>query len=116
MGLFNALFKNRPKEPRQYEGLYKMLTGYQPRFTSWGGEIYESELIRAAINARATHVSKLRVETFGAAKPRLQNKLKHGPNQFQTWGQFLYRLATLLDVHNTAFITPVCMAAFTSKL
>ena len=107
MGLFDSLFKNRPKEPRQYEGLYKMLTGYQPRFTSWGGEIYESELIRAAINARATHVSKLRVETFGAAKPRLQNKLKHGPNQFQTWGQFLYRLATLLDVHNTAFITPV---------
>ena len=107
MGLFDALFKNRPKEPRQYEGLYKMLTGYQPRFTSWGGEIYESELIRAAINARATHVSKLRVETFGAAKPRLQNKLKHGPNQFQTWGQFLYRLSTLLDVHNTAFITPV---------
>jgi len=106
MGLFDALFKNRPKEPR-YEGLYKMLTGYQPRFTSWGGEIYESELIRAAINARATHVSKLRVETFGAAKPRLQNKLKHGPNQFQTWGQFLYRLSTLLDVHNTAFITPV---------
>ena len=107
MGLFDALFKNRPKEPRQYEGLYKMLTGYQPRFTSWGGEIYESELIRAAINARATHVSKLRVESFGAAKPRLQNKLKHGPNQFQTWGQFLYRLSTLLDVHNTAFITPV---------
>lgn len=107
MGLFDALFKNRPKEPRQYEGLYKILTGYQPRFTSWGGEIYESELIRAAINARATHVSKLRVETFGAAKPRLQNKLKHGPNQFQTWGQFLYRLSTLLDVHNTAFITPV---------
>jgi hypothetical protein len=24
-----------------------------------------------------------------------------------TWGQFLYRLSTILDIHNTAFITPV---------
>lgn len=107
MGLFDALFKNRPKDEGHYEGLYKMLTGYAPRFSSFGGQIYESELIRAAINARATHISKLRVEVNGAARPRLQNKLKHGPNQFQTWGQFLYRLSTLLDVHNTAFITPV---------
>jgi hypothetical protein len=37
----------------------------------------------------------------------LQNRLRHGPNQFQTWGQFLYRLSTILDIHNTAFITPV---------
>ena len=37
----------------------------------------------------------------------MQNKLKHGPNVYQTWSQFLYRLSTLLDVHNTAFIVPV---------
>jgi hypothetical protein len=84
-----------------------MLNGYTPRFTSYEGGVYESELIRAAINARATHVSKLQVEISGSAKPALQNKLQHGPNEFQTWGQFLYRLSTILDVHNTAFITPV---------
>lgn len=39
MGLFDALFKNRPKEKGNYEGFFKMLTGYQPRFTSFGGEI-----------------------------------------------------------------------------
>lgn len=107
MGLFDALFKFRPKEKGNYEGFFKMLTGYQPRFTSFGGEIYESELIRAAINARAIHISKLKVETMGAAKPALQRKLSHGPNQFQTWSQFNYRLSTILDVHNTAFIIPV---------
>ena len=107
MSLFDALFKNRPKEKGNYEGFFKMLTGYQPRFTSFGGEIYESELIRAAINARAIHISKLKVETMGAAKPALQRKLSHGPNQFQTWSQFNYRLSTILDVHNTAFIIPV---------
>lgn len=107
MGLFDALFKFRPKEKGNYEGFFKMLTGYQPRFTSFGGEIYESELIRAAINARAIHISKLKVETLGAAKPALQRKLSHGPNQYQTWSQFDYRLSTILDVHNTAFIIPV---------
>ena len=107
MSLFDAIFKNRPKPVGRYEGTYKMLNGYVPHFSTWGGSVYESELIRAAINARATHISKLKVETFGSARPALQNKLKHGPNQFQTWGQFLYRLSTILDIHNTAFITPV---------
>ena len=108
MGLFDLLFKNRPKEPAdRYESIFRMLNGYVPRFTNREGGVYESELIRAAINARATHVSKLKVEIDGAARPALQNKLKHGPNQFQTWSQFMYRLSTLLDVHNTAFITPV---------
>ena len=107
MGLFEAIFKNRPRVQEKYEGAFKMLNGYTPHFTTWGGNVYESELIRAAINARATHISKLKVETQGAARPALQNKLKHGPNQFQTWSQFLYRLSTILDIHNTAFICPV---------
>lgn len=107
MGLFDVLFKNRPKERGEYKGIFKMLNGYEPRFTSFGGEVYESELIRAAIDARATHISKLKVETQGAARPALQNKLRHGPNQFQTWSQFMYRLSTILDVHNTAFICPI---------
>lgn len=108
MSLFDFLFKNRPKEPAErYEGIFRMLNGYVPRFTNREGGVYESELIRAAINARATHMSKLKVEIEGAARPALQNKLKHGPNQFQTWSQFMYRLETILDVHNTAFITPV---------
>ena len=107
MGLFETLFKRAPKPVGRYEGDYKMLSVYEPKFNRYEGSIYESELVRAAINARATHISKLKVEVLGAARPALQNKLKHGPNQFQTWSQFLYRLSTILDVHNTAFITPV---------
>ena len=107
MSLFDRIFGRRPKPEGKFEGAFKMLNGYVPHFTTWAGGIYESELIRAAINARATHISKLKVETKGSARPALQNKLKHGPNEFQTWGQFLYRLSTILDIHNTAFITPV---------
>lgn len=107
MGLFGTLFGHRPKPQGKFEGEYKLLNGYTPAFHSFRGNLYESELIRAAINARATHISKLKVETMGAARPALQNKLKHAPNAFQTWSQFLYRLSTILDIHNTAFIVPV---------
>ena len=107
MGLFQKIFGNRPKPEGKYEGVFKLLNGYTPHFTSWPGGIYESELIRAAINIRATHIGKLTVETFGSARPALQSKLKRGPNEFQTWEQFMRRLSTILDIHNTAFICPV---------
>lgn len=107
MGLFELFFKNRPKVQGKYEGKFEMLNGYEPHFTTWGGNIYESELVRSAVNARAVHISKLRYESQGSARPALQSKLSKAPNQFQTWSQFLYRLSTLLDIHNTAFICPV---------
>lgn len=108
MSLFDFFLKDRPKVNKsQQMSQFTMFNGYVPRFTSWGGNIYESELIRAAINARATNISKLKFEIIGSARPALQNKLGKAPNQFQTWSQFLYRLSTILDVHNTAFIIPV---------
>lgn len=108
MGFFDLFFKKAPKpKESQYEGKFKMLSGYEPTFTSWRGGLYENELIRSAINARAMHISKLKFEIKGSAKPALQNKLLKGPNEFQTWSQFLYRVSTILDVHNTAFIVPI---------
>ena len=107
MGIFDLIFGRRPKPRGTYGGDFKLLTGYSPNFTRFDGGVYESELIRAAIGARATHISKLKIETQGSARRTLQAKLKHGPNQFQTWSQFLYRLSTMLDVHNTAFIVPI---------
>lgn len=107
MGLFDWLFGNRPKEKGEYQGQFSMLTGHEPRFTHFTGDIYESELVRASINALATHISKLDVKTFGAAKPALQRKLAKGPNEFQSWSQFLARAATIFFNCNTLFITPV---------
>lgn len=112
MGLFDKIF--RPKDAKKSDAaiqnaltLFQTLTAYQPVFTNWNGALYESEVIRAAIDARARHISKLKVELHGAANPSLQSKLRQGPNQWQTWSQFLYRLSTILDVNNTAFVVPV---------
>ena len=107
MGLFSWLFGNRPEPKGDFNGTFKMLNGYTPHFTSFAGGMYESELVRAAINAIATHISKLDVTTQGAAKPALQNKLKHAPNEFQTWSQFMARTATMFYMNNTVFFVPI---------
>ena len=106
MGLFERIFGSR-KERINASQTFQLLNGYKPVFHTWGGEIYESELVRAAIDARARHISKLSVETFGSARQDLQGKLKLGPNEWQTWSQFLYRVSTILDVQNNAIIVPV---------
>ena len=112
MSLFDKIF--RPQEAKKSEdalreakSFFQTLTAYAPVFTNWGGAIYESEIVRSAIDARARHMSKLKVETVGTANPSLQSKLQQGPNQWQTWSQFLYRVSTILDINNTAFIVPV---------
>lgn len=112
MGLLDSIFRpqkaaEQEKALREAKTTFTTLTAYKPRFSSWDGMIYESDLVRAAIDARARHISKLKVEVFGAAKPSLQSKLRQGPNEWQTWSQFLYRLSTILDVHTTAVIVPV---------
>lgn len=106
MGLFDKIFKH-PAPAGAPSGMFKTLTAYSPAFTTWDGSIYESELIRSAIHARATHISKLQVQVQGSARPRLRTKLKNAPNEWQTWGQFLYRASTILDMQNTAFIVPI---------
>ena len=112
MSLFDWIF--RPNEAKKSQKalneaytMFRTLTAYQPVFSNWGGAIYESEIVRAAIDARARHISKLKVELIGSANPSLQSKLRQGPNQWQTWSQFLYRASTILDINNNCFIVPV---------
>ena len=112
MSLFDKIFrpdKNKESEKAlaDAKGFFYELRGYNPVFHDWKGEIYESELVRAAIDARARHISKLKVEIKGSARMSLKNKMLLAPNQWMTWSQFLYRVSTILDIHNTAFIVPV---------
>lgn len=107
VGLIKDIFGKPRAELKASNGYFKTLTAYQPSFTTWGGQLYESELVRSAIDARARHIAKLRVEVKGSAQPTLQTIIKKKPNNFMTWYQFLYRLSTILDMQNTAFIVPV---------
>lgn len=106
MGLFEKIFP-RQRRPTGSAGAFETFTAYRPALTTWNGQLYEQALVRAAIDARSRHISKLRVVVEGSAKPKLQTRLRQAPNEFMTWPQFLYRLNTIRDMQNTAFIVPV---------
>lgn len=105
MGLFENIF-TKSEASKQAKTYFQTLNGYTPAFKTWNGRLYESELVRSAIDTRARHCSKLSVAPSGSAKPTMQTKLRKAPNDYQTWGQFLYRASTVLDMCGTCFIVP----------
>ena len=106
MGLFETIFK-RPKDAIQTNNYFKMLNGYTPVFSNAPQSIYEMEITRAAIHSFATFCSKLKPELAGSAKKAMEKKLQYRPNPFMDTTKFLYRIATILSVNNTAFVIPI---------
>ena len=108
MGVFEKIFGKREQPAAtKAQTSFQLLDGYVPAFRSWNGSIYESDLIRAALDAHGRHAAKLQVNVQGSGQPTLAARLKIQPNSLQTWSQFLYRTAVILYARNTAFIVPV---------
>lgn len=110
MGLLTWLFGDEPAKPAvkaQANTEYRLLNDRSSLHIDWYNNIYDNALVRSAIEAKARHISKLKVELQGSAQPKLKNKLKHNPNAWQTWSQFLARCSTILDCTNNLFIVPV---------
>lgn len=109
MGLMDWLFPKQEEKPivLKNSDQFKLLTAYEPIFHNHMGSIYENALVRSAIEAKARHISKLRVELQGEAQPYLKARMKHAPNDWQTYPQFLARCSTILDCTNNLFILPI---------
>ena len=107
LGLMEKLFgkKEQPAALKAHH-TFQLLDGYTPAFHTWNGSIFESDLIRAALDAHGRHAAKLQFNIDGSAKPNLQNRLRIQPNPYQTWSQFQYRTAVILYAKNTAFLVP----------
>ena len=105
MSLFDRIFV-KPAVDEATTSFFKTLTGYQPVFRSFNGGIYEAELCRSSIHAIATHCSKLKPEVIGARRD-LQKVLEFQPNPWMDTTKFLYKLATILEADNTAFVVPM---------
>jgi len=106
MGLIDRIFGRTPKNAPAGDR-FQTLTAYSPVFTSWGGKIYESELVRAAVDAKARHVGKLQYRMEGTARPKLYTATKTAPNPWYTWPQFLERCSNIYDVQNNLFVVPL---------
>ena len=105
MGMLEKIFGKR-EQPAALKNAttFRLLEGYTPAFTTWRGSVYESELIRAALDAWGRHAAKLKPNLKGSAAPELQNKLKVRPNAYQEWTKFLYQTATILGTRNNTFL------------
>ena len=106
MGLIDLIF-GKPKTPPVKEGRFETFTAFEPVFTSWGGQIYESELVRAAVDAIARHVGKLKYTMQGSAREKLYTATKNKPNPWYTWPVFLERCANIYEIQNNLFLVPV---------
>ena len=105
MGMLEKIFGRREQPVAlQNAKTFRLLEGYTPAFTTWRGSIFESELIRASLDAWGRHAAKLKPNLKGSAEKELQNRLKVKPNAFQEWSKFLYQTAAILGVRNNSFL------------
>ncbi len=108
MGILDfRTLRKKEKMEKGIEEYFRMMNAYIPRFTSFEGGLYEMELTRAAVHSFATHVSKLKPETRGANNGKLERTLQYRPNALMDTKKYLYRIATVYMVDNTAFIAPL---------
>ena len=105
MGLFDAIFGRKKAEPQSVA--FQTLTAYQPVFRTWGGQIYECDMVRSAVDAHARHASKLSYRMDGTARMKLYTQTKSAPNPWMTWPAFLERCVNIYNIQNNLFIVPI---------
>lgn len=110
MSVLNNIIKRfeQRKQTKILTNTLKMLTGYNPIFTTYEGGLYEMSLTRSCIDKIATQCSKLHPVINGNKNYKKYNAiLQNKPNKLMTTQQFIYRLITILVVENNAYIVPI---------
>ena len=108
MALFNK------KEERKIEKIeqgvaeyFSLINAYSPVYKTFTGGVYEMELTRAAIHAKANTVARLKPIVNGSNNKTAERMLQYNPNPLMDSKKYLYRIATLLFVNNNVFIAPL---------
>lgn len=92
---------------RYVTSMWKEIGGYAARFTAFGTDIYANEVVRSCIRSLAEHTSKANVRVLRDGKQgdkRLERMIQYRPNLYMNGKDFLYKVRTLLELYNTAFI------------
>ena len=107
MSVFDRIFGRKRAPADQPMSSLETFTAYAPAFTSWGGQLYESALVREAVYAKGRHIMKLRFDMRGSAKRSLYNAVKVRPNPWSTWPDFLERCNAIYETENNLIVIPV---------
>ena len=110
MGLFDFL---KPKQERTRLKYVEMMNGGIPVFTSFGDNIYASDIVQGCIRCIATSVGKLQqkhirtkdgIQTI--VNSSINRLLRHKPNEYMTTTDFLEKIVYLREMHKNVFIYP----------
>lgn len=89
---------------------YKMLNDFQPSFTAYNGDLYDSDIVRSCVHTIASNAAKLKAKHIrtvsGAIVPtnsRIEKLLSVRPNRYMNAYDFIYKMASQLYSHNNAF-------------
>lgn len=110
MSLFDGIRKKyeERKGKQVLTSAFKMMSSYNPIYTSYDGGLYEMALTRSCVDKIATQCSKLHpVINANKNYKKYNTILQTRPNALMTTQQFLYRLVTILLVENNAYIVPI---------
>ena len=99
MGVFKNIFGKAKKVPER--NFYDELGKYNARFTSFGPDIYQSDIVRTCVRTLAEHSSKA---VFHCKDKNVENILNNHPNMYMNRKDFIYKIRTMLEVKNTAFV------------
>jgi len=93
---------------KQYiTSVWREIGGYTSRFSSFGSDVYANEVVRACIRTLAEHTSKANVKVLRDGRQgdkRLERMIQYRPNIYMNGKDFLYKVRTLLEIHNVVFI------------
>src|SRR5690554_3971981 len=103
-GAIQAIF-GRP-QPR-VTSTWQEVGGFRSTFGGYGADVYANEVVRACIRTLAEHTSKANVMVLRDGQPgdkRLQRMIQYRPNIYMNGKDFLYKVRTLLEIHNIVFV------------
>lgn len=116
MGLLKKIFGNSGViSQKKYKQYMKMLNGDIPIFSSYGKNIYSSDLVQSAIRTIANEVSKAQLRSLikeensimdTMPKDSLNELFKCEPNPFMTMSDFLEKIIWLRELEKNVFIYP----------
>lgn len=107
--LFDMIFGTKPKPVATSQSL-RMLNGYTPYFSSLG-DMYDSDVVRAAVDAIARNAGKLKPKHIRRLNGEvtytdssIEYLLSVRPNPHMDAYSFLYKVVTQLYIKNNSFV------------
>lgn len=82
---------------------WREVGAYQSTFSPYNGQLYANETCRSCIRTLSEHTSKANAIVTGN-DVRLQKLIQLRPNMYMNGKDFLYKVRTLYEIHNTVFI------------